>query len=36
MATVQNAIDDDDANRLGVHFPPNLPTCAAPPTLQQH
>lgn len=30
LATVQNAIDDDDANRLGVHFPPNLPTCAAP------
>lgn len=27
---VQNAIDDDDANRLGVHFPPNLPVCAAP------
>ncbi len=30
LATVQNAIDDDDANRLGVHFPPNLPACAAP------
>jgi len=30
LATVQNAIDDDDPNRLGVHFPPNLPTCAAP------
>ncbi|PWS28662.1 hypothetical protein DHW03_02110 [Pedobacter yonginense] len=30
IATVQNAIDDDDANRLGVHFPPNLPVCAAP------
>ncbi|KQM72525.1 hypothetical protein ASE74_23265 [Pedobacter sp. Leaf216] len=30
LATVQNAIDDDDADRLGVHFPPNLPTCAAP------
>ena len=30
LATVQNAIDDDDQNRLGVHFPPNLPTCAAP------
>ncbi|WP_316831894.1 gliding motility-associated C-terminal domain-containing protein [Pedobacter aquatilis] len=30
LATVQNAIDDDDANRLGVHFPPNLPVCAAP------
>jgi len=32
MALVQNAIDDDDANRLGVHFPPNLPVCAAPST----
>ncbi|MFD2286622.1 T9SS type B sorting domain-containing protein [Pedobacter petrophilus] len=32
MALVQNAIDDDDANRLGVHFPPNLPVCAAPTT----
>ncbi|PWS30304.1 T9SS type B sorting domain-containing protein [Pedobacter paludis] len=30
LATVQNAIDDDDVNRLGVHFPPNLPPCAAP------
>ncbi|UKT65818.1 gliding motility-associated C-terminal domain-containing protein [Pedobacter mucosus] len=30
LAIVQNAIDDDDANRLGVHFPPNLPPCAAP------
>ena len=30
LATVQNAIDDDDADRLGVHFPPNLPACAAP------
>ncbi|MBC6111925.1 gliding motility-associated C-terminal domain-containing protein [Pedobacter fastidiosus] len=30
LATVQNAIDDDDVNRLGVHFPPNLPVCAAP------
>ncbi|MBO9672187.1 MAG: gliding motility-associated C-terminal domain-containing protein [Sphingobacteriaceae bacterium] len=30
LATVQNAIDDDDANRLGVHFPPNLPACTAP------
>ena len=30
LAIVQNAIDDDDVNRLGVHFPPNLPVCAAP------
>jgi len=30
LAVVQNAIDDDDVNRLGVHFPPNLPVCAAP------
>ncbi|WP_316800828.1 CehA/McbA family metallohydrolase [Pedobacter frigidisoli] len=30
IATVQNAIDDDDADRLGVHFPPNLPVCSAP------
>ncbi|GGI25230.1 CehA/McbA family metallohydrolase [Pedobacter mendelii] len=30
LAIVQNAIDDDDVNRLGVHFPPNLPICAAP------
>ncbi|MEE1943826.1 gliding motility-associated C-terminal domain-containing protein [Pedobacter sp. KR3-3] len=32
LATVQNAIDDDDPDRLGVHFPPNLPVCAAPST----
>lgn len=30
---VQNAIDDDDLNRLGVHLPPNLPPCAAPTTI---
>lgn len=30
LADVQNAIDDDDQNQLGVHFPPNLPPCAAP------
>lgn len=30
LATVQNAIDDDDLNGLGVHFPPNLSPCAAP------
>lgn len=30
LAVVQNALDDDDPNRLGVHFPPNLPPCAAP------
>lgn len=30
LAVVQNAIDDDDVNRLGVHFPPNLSPCAAP------
>jgi gliding motility-associated-like protein len=27
---VKDAVDDDDANKLGVHFPPNLPNCAAP------
>ncbi|NQX37693.1 gliding motility-associated C-terminal domain-containing protein [Pedobacter steynii] len=30
---VQNAIDDDDLNRLGVHLPPNLPPCVAPATI---
>ena len=30
LATVQNAIDGDDPNRIGVHFPPNLPSCVAP------
>ncbi|MET4139016.1 CehA/McbA family metallohydrolase [Pedobacter sp. UYP1] len=30
LATVQNAIDDDDLNGLGVHFPPNLSPCVAP------
>jgi gliding motility-associated-like protein len=27
---VKDALDDDDPNKLGVHFPPNLPNCAAP------
>lgn len=30
LPIVQNALDDDDPNRLGVHFPPNLPACTAP------
>ncbi|RZM28458.1 MAG: T9SS type B sorting domain-containing protein, partial [Pedobacter sp.] len=30
IQTVQNAIDDDDQNRLGVHFAPNLSPCTAP------
>ncbi|QNK62417.1 gliding motility-associated C-terminal domain-containing protein [Pedobacter sp. PAMC26386] len=30
LSIVQNAIDDDDLNSLGVHFPPNLSPCAAP------
>ncbi|RQO70311.1 hypothetical protein DBR43_20025 [Pedobacter sp. KBW06] len=33
ISIVQNAIDDDDLNRLGVHLPPNLPPCAAPATI---
>ncbi|MBB2144424.1 T9SS type B sorting domain-containing protein [Pedobacter sp. LMG 31464] len=30
LAVVQNAIDGDDVDQLGVHFPPNLPVCAGP------
>ncbi|TKC06593.1 T9SS type B sorting domain-containing protein [Pedobacter polaris] len=30
LAVVQNAIDGDDVDQLGVHFPPNLPVCASP------
>ncbi|TCC91893.1 T9SS type B sorting domain-containing protein [Pedobacter frigiditerrae] len=30
LPVVQNAIDGDDADQLGVHFPPNLPVCAGP------
>ncbi len=29
-AVVQNSIDNDDPNKLGVHFPPNLPPCSGP------
>lgn len=30
LATVQNAADLDDANRLGVHVQPDLPECVSP------
>ncbi|MXV17064.1 gliding motility-associated C-terminal domain-containing protein [Hufsiella ginkgonis] len=30
LADVQNAVDPDDPNQLGVHLAPNLPACASP------